>query len=575
MTFLPIVERELRVAARKRWTFWLRVCAAAVALLIGSAFFALTILPGGFGKAMGGALFGTLTWLSLAGVLSTGLFFTSDCLSEEKRAGTLGFLFLTDLRGYDVVLGKLLTTSLRGSFAVLAIFPVLATTFLMGGVPAEFFWKTLLALMNALFFSLAAGMFVSALSRDSQKAMAGTLFLLLLILAGAPAVDSLLRWFKVTGNDPLLALGSPVYAFASAEGWSPVYWRSLIVSHVIGWLFLGMASFLIPRNWQVKARKISAGRFRASTWWRYGGPRRREKLRQKFLDRNPVMWLACRERWQAMAIWLAGAVVMLLMALLWFGLPREVWWMWMYLGGLSLLIFYLWTASQATRFFSEARASGLVELLLATPLAGREILRGQWRAMLRQFGPPVLVLVVAVSIAEFLAYRSMWGRAFMSPGPNGVGASDELIQLMVPLGAAALISVVIIARLVALCWFGFWMAMTSRSAHMATLKTFLFVQIIPWLVIQFLRMFLMPVLMLYGNFNQGSGNWPAYLMMLTMTVFPSACALVKDVILWLWARSRLFSGFREMAIQATAPAKLSRSLPAPPPIAPPVAPARP
>ena len=29
---------------------------------------------------------------------------TADSLSAEKREGTLGLLFLTDLRGYDVVL---------------------------------------------------------------------------------------------------------------------------------------------------------------------------------------------------------------------------------------------------------------------------------------------------------------------------------------------------------------------------------------------------------------------------------------------------------------------------------------
>ena len=43
----------------------------------------------------------------------------------------------------------------------------------MGGVTGAQFWETTLALVNALFCSLAAGMFVSAISRDPQKAMAG------------------------------------------------------------------------------------------------------------------------------------------------------------------------------------------------------------------------------------------------------------------------------------------------------------------------------------------------------------------------------------------------------------------
>src|SRR6266702_280613 len=160
MTVLPVVARELRIAARKRSNFWLRVAAALAGMTLGSGFMALSTMRGVGAATMGGVLFTVLTWLSLATALSAGLFFTSDCVSEEKREGTLGFLFLTDLRGYDVVLGKLLATSLRCVFGLVAIFPVLAITQLMGGVEAAQFWKTLLALVNALFISLAGGLFV-------------------------------------------------------------------------------------------------------------------------------------------------------------------------------------------------------------------------------------------------------------------------------------------------------------------------------------------------------------------------------------------------------------------------------
>src|SRR6266498_1167217 len=189
MTFLPIVDRELRVAARKRNTFYVRVVAALIALIIGGGFMVLSRLPfggmtpfGGRGQ-MGGPMFAVLTWLNLAMALSADLFFTSDCLSEEKREGTLGFLFLTDLRGYDVVLGKLLATSLRGFYGMLALLPILGVTLLLGGVTGGQFWKTSLALINALFISLATGLFVSAISRDSQRALAATLLLLLLLVA--------------------------------------------------------------------------------------------------------------------------------------------------------------------------------------------------------------------------------------------------------------------------------------------------------------------------------------------------------------------------------------------------------
>src|SRR5437867_73435 len=193
MTFLPVAERELRVAARKRSTFRVRVIAALVAWIIGSGVLVLSRVGPGFGTpSLGKGLFGVLTWLSLAVALSAGLFFTSDCLSEEKREGTLGFLFLTDLRGYDVVLGKLLATSLRGFYALLAFLPILAVTQMMGGVTGAQYWKSTLALVNALFCSLAAGMFISAISRDSQKALTATLLVMLFLALGGPVADGIM-----------------------------------------------------------------------------------------------------------------------------------------------------------------------------------------------------------------------------------------------------------------------------------------------------------------------------------------------------------------------------------------------
>src|SRR4051812_33170661 len=142
VTLLPIADRELRLAARKRSTFWVRLIAALVAFVIGACALGFASAASVGSAQLGKILFGVLTWITLAGVLSTGLFFTSDCLSEEKREGTLGFLFLTDLHGYDVVFGKLLANSLRSFYALLALLPIVGITMLMGGVTGLQFWKS-------------------------------------------------------------------------------------------------------------------------------------------------------------------------------------------------------------------------------------------------------------------------------------------------------------------------------------------------------------------------------------------------------------------------------------------------
>ncbi|MCX6929412.1 MAG: ABC transporter permease subunit [Verrucomicrobia bacterium] len=182
MTFLPIVERELRIAARRPGTYRTRWLAAL-------GMMGVWVLLAAANRRMSAAelsktQFIALGVLALGFCLLAGIFLTADCLSEEKREGTLGLLFLTDLRGYDVVLGKLIATSVHSVYGLLAMFPVLALPLLMGGVTVGEFWRVVLVLVATLFFSLSMGMFVSALVREARQAMAGT-FLGLVVLAGA------------------------------------------------------------------------------------------------------------------------------------------------------------------------------------------------------------------------------------------------------------------------------------------------------------------------------------------------------------------------------------------------------
>src|SRR5947208_13842031 len=157
MIFLPIVERELRAASRRRGTYWNRAVAALAAILIfgGALFFEAHQPP----KELGKDIFNALAGLFLFSSLVAGVRYTADCLSEEKREGTLGLLFLTDLKGYDVVLGKLAATSVNTFYGMLAIFPILAISLLVGGVTGTEFWRMVLVSADNLLFSLALGIF--------------------------------------------------------------------------------------------------------------------------------------------------------------------------------------------------------------------------------------------------------------------------------------------------------------------------------------------------------------------------------------------------------------------------------
>src|SRR5215510_4694642 len=143
MTFLPIVRRELHAAARRKSTFRVRWWTAlAIMPLILVSLFWIGLSKGR--GTLGNSLFGILSSYAFGLCFLAGVFLTADSLSEEKREGTLGLLFLTQLKGYDVVLGKFVAMSLNAFYSLLALLPLIAIPLLVGGVTGGEFGRVAL-----------------------------------------------------------------------------------------------------------------------------------------------------------------------------------------------------------------------------------------------------------------------------------------------------------------------------------------------------------------------------------------------------------------------------------------------
>jgi ABC-type transport system involved in cytochrome c biogenesis permease component len=68
--------------------------------------------------------------------------------------------------------------------------------------------------------------------------------------------------------------------------------------------------------------------------------------------------------------------------------PVVVW------GDLTInTVLKIWIISEASRRFAEDRRTGAFELLLSTPLNEVQIIRGQWLALWKQFGLPLLAVL--------------------------------------------------------------------------------------------------------------------------------------------------------------------------------------
>jgi hypothetical protein len=89
MILLPLIAREMRCAARHSSTYYLRTLAVAALLLVSLMFAA----GNGFQKDQGGRLFGALHLTLFAAIWVLVPVLTADCLSRERREGTLGLLF--------------------------------------------------------------------------------------------------------------------------------------------------------------------------------------------------------------------------------------------------------------------------------------------------------------------------------------------------------------------------------------------------------------------------------------------------------------------------------------------------
>jgi hypothetical protein len=228
-----------------------------------------------------------------------------------------------------------------------------------------------------------------------------------------------------------------------------------------------------------------------------------------------------------------------------------------------------------------------LELLLSTPLTTRQIVQGQWRALLRQFGLPLALCLATQWTGAVLVQQKMWDQLattvpaaaagaagaaattlttvtntvtttnavtttttrlrIAGPGAATValaGFSPPGILVAMALALASFLTVA--ANLVTLSWFGMWMGLSSKNANLATLKTIVFVQVIPWFGIAFASALAVPLVLL-PNLMAGGRPAPAQ-MLFWLPILSTAVAtflyLAKDAVFLLYARGKLNTELR-------------------------------
>jgi ABC-type transport system involved in cytochrome c biogenesis permease component len=189
-----------------------------------------------------------------------------------------------------------------------------------------------------------------------------------------------------------------------------------------------------------------------------------------------------------------------------------------------------WVAAEASRTLSEDRRSGALELLLSTPLHESDIVRGQLAALWRQFGPPVIAILLAYLIFLMLELRR-W------PADN---RADWLKFHLVLAGFLA-------GDMIALSWVGMWLGLLNRKPNRAALLALTRIVALPGVIF----------VVLMSLWALGSKNTDQYEM--TAFVLWVFLGLGADLYFGLDAKARLLAEFRTIVSEG-----LARKTPAEP-----------
>jgi hypothetical protein len=454
MNFLPIAHLELRRAARRPMTYYARCLAGLLAFSTGLAF-----VFAGFNRTMsaasaGRAAFGLLAGAAYVLLAAQAILLTCDCLSLEKREGTLGLLFLTDLNGFDIVAGKLAARISLSFYCLMAAFPAFGFCLILGGVGLGDLVMVALGLLNTLFFFATLGILISAcVWRERAATTWGGLALLLLGVL-LPILGLILNSTAFLALIPAGAmLAAP--SLAAGIGSPPNVAASLLIPHALGWLFIGAASGLVPRSW-TPAANINPARRAIAT------------RQSRTPPHHPTPWVTE----PAKPLLTTALLIIICAAILAGALLAGPSWLAVQWGQVALLTILLLhsvlkyqAASQAGRMLAGQRRSGELELLLTTPYGEAGVLRGCLLGLKRGlFWPTLFALGVDLALLLFGWWKAWFG--------NGQAWAAMVVAEVVWL----------LVNLYSLSWVGLFLGLKLANPARAASQAIFYVVLLPWLL---------------------------------------------------------------------------------------------
>lgn len=446
----PLVGRELLSLSRKAWTFWGRVVTSLGACL-ALAFLAMAGDPSTIGLTSGRPVmvlmfFGLYFFATIGGVRST-----YNCISRERREGTLGLLFLTDLNSRSVLLAKLISSSFQNLSAMFAVFPILAICFVAGGVDGRLFVQATLAILLATWMSCTIGLYQTCVTEDDHEAF-------------SKSVRNVILYNCMPLVSPFFLL------LAAVNGGNIYFWLGVIPSFVGGWSFWRDARKQLARNWRglppknrppeklvLKKPEPEPGLIRwiESTHSVFG---------KKCGDQDPNTWILSRYRDHRQVSPVAiGRVILIVSCLLLFvpllnqDLDSFLTAYLVFMGCCRIIVIVAVCKIAPQGWADVLKGSGM-EILLTTPLTVRSLIHSARKLLLGEFSHPLAIVLGAdlLVLISALLVEGSW--------------SVKFTQLLLTIG---LTSSLFVVSLLALGSLGFWLGLMMNQTTSAVNTTFM------------------------------------------------------------------------------------------------------
>jgi hypothetical protein len=418
---LPLLWKELTEMSTRKRTYIIRAIYAAFLFLCFSIFFYseysdLHLSPFRiFGS--GRYIFEFLLIFQFGAIYTFLPAMMSVTLANEKERQTLPLLLLTDLRPWEILLQKFFSRLIPILTFLLVSLPVMAIAYSLGGITTEYLYSAVFLLLLTCLQVGAVSLATSSYCSSTPRALLfsyGVIFLLyfwvlfLLVLNLGGDLE------RVLSEDTAFALLPPyLLGTTSAESFEVVLNRSIpIIVSVLG--FLLIARIFLIRRALVSARSVTLRAFRVldrfMNWAnRFVGGIVLVKEKKTLSGNEPIAWRETSKKSLGNTRYLLRILVVIEIPVLLFALADILpTWEWSRREalGLSAIVFVLWAiaitvvSTFSANLVASERSHQTLDLLLVTPLRGRDIIRQKMRGIYR------IIWVFAIPFATVFALEA-------------------------------------------------------------------------------------------------------------------------------------------------------------------------